>query len=368
MPVRKRKDNGRWIFRTTVKLPSGKMKRIFGMPEINTKRAALDAERAEIERAKNPAAVKPEKEVPRFSKFAGEFLRTYAKANNKPSEQRAKENILDVWLKPRFGRMKLDEIRLREIEALKAKMLDEHKSAKRINNTLTVLGRMLRYATELELIETVPRIKLVKVPPQKFDFLDFDELQRLLDAAKADEELYAAILCGVDAGLRSGEIKGLDWGDLDLKAGLLSVRRSLHRGDLTSPKSGRERTVPTTERLRLALKELRHLRGDAVFSKSDGTRYTRHELDWRLKKTYRKAQLRWMGWHALRHTFCSHLAMRGAPPRAIQELAGHSSLSITQRYMHLVPGAAQQAIKLLETGSPWHKGGTKSERENETAA
>jgi hypothetical protein len=51
---------------------------------------------------------------------------------------------------------------------------------------------------------------------------------------------------------------------------------------------------------------------------------------------------------ALRHTFCSHLAMRGAPPRAIQELAGHKDLSMTQRYMHLSLAALDAAIRLLE--------------------
>ena len=54
------------------------------------------------------------------------------------------------------------------------------------------------------------------------------------------------------------------------------------------------------------------------------------------------------GVHVLRHTFCSHLAMRGAPARAIQELAGHSDLSTSQRYMHLSPAAIDAAIRLLE--------------------
>ena len=54
------------------------------------------------------------------------------------------------------------------------------------------------------------------------------------------------------------------------------------------------------------------------------------------------------GVHTLRHTFCSHLAMRGAPARAIQELAGHQDLGTTQRYMHLSPAALEAAIELLD--------------------
>jgi integrase len=52
--------------------------------------------------------------------------------------------------------------------------------------------------------------------------------------------------------------------------------------------------------------------------------------------------------HVLRHTFCSRLAMRGAPAKAIQELAGHENLSTTQRYMNLSPAAKDAAISLLD--------------------
>jgi site-specific recombinase XerD len=53
------------------------------------------------------------------------------------------------------------------------------------------------------------------------------------------------------------------------------------------------------------------------------------------------------GVHILRHTFCSHLAMKGAPTMAIKALAGHASLGTTQRYMHLSPAAKDSAIRLL---------------------
>lgn len=68
-----------------------------------------------------------------------------------------------------------------------------------------------------------------------------------------------------------------------------------------------------------------------------------------VERAARRARLSESGVHRLRHTFCSHLAMRGAPARAIQELAGHKDLITTQRYMHLSPAALEGAIRLLES-------------------
>lgn len=67
-----------------------------------------------------------------------------------------------------------------------------------------------------------------------------------------------------------------------------------------------------------------------------------------VRRAARRASIEKSGVHMLRHTFCSHLAMRGVPARAIQELAGHQDLSTTQRYMHLSPAAIENAIRLLD--------------------
>ena len=80
--------------------------------------------------------------------------------------------------------------------------------------------------------------------------------------------------------------------------------------------------------------------------------FTRQIVQTRAKRAARRARrVARRGVHILRHTFCSHLAMRGAPARAIQELAGHTDLSMTQRYMHLSPAALDAAIRLLEQPS-----------------
>src|SRR5688572_8057826 len=100
--------------------------------------------------------------------------------------------------------------------------------------------------------------------------------------------------------------------------------------------------------------EHRHLRSARVLCQDDTEPLTRQIVQTRAKRAARKAGLlhcasgKSGGVHILRHTFCSHLAMRGAPARAIQELAGHMDLSMTQRYMHLSPAALDAAIQLLE--------------------
>ena len=75
-----------------------------------------------------------------------------------------------------------------------------------------------------------------------------------------------------------------------------------------------------------------------------------------MERAARKAGLREAGVHRLRHTFCSHLAMHGAPAKAIQELAGHQDLATTQRYMHLSPAAVEGAIRLLDQRTPHRRG------------
>jgi site-specific recombinase XerD len=130
------------------------------------------------------------------------------------------------------------------------------------------------------------------------------------------------------------------------------VQRSEWKGHVTVPKGGRLRYVPLTIRLATALREHRHLRSDRVLVQSDGTSMSADVVKHHVERAARRAQIAQNGVHRLRHTFCSHLAMRGAPARAIQELAGHRDLATTQRYMHLSPAALDSAIRLDCPGMP----------------
>jgi integrase len=219
---------------------------------------------------------------------------------------------------------------------------------------LSVLSTLLKKAVEWNVIDRVPcMIKLLRVPKPSASFHDFADFERLVTAAAAiDPRATLIVLLGAEAGLRAGEMIALEWGDVDLAKRQLCVERSEWRGHVTSPKGGRLRYVPLTVRLAAALRAARHLRGPRVLTLDDGTPLPLKAVQRFVKLAARRAGLKREGVHVLRHTFCSHLAMRGAPARAIQQLAGHANLTTTQGYMHLSPAAIEGAIRLLDQAAP----------------
>jgi integrase len=207
------------------------------------------------------------------------------------------------------------------------------KLAKTVNNVLTVLNVLLKKAVEWNVIDRVPCvIRLLTIPKAAAGFHDFEDYERLVEAARTSHpNTLIAVLLGGDAGLRCGEMMALSWSDVDLRKRQLSVQHSDWKGHVTTTKGGRVRYVPMTTRLAVALQAHRHLRSDRVLCQEDGAPLTQKILRELVRRAARRARVARGGVHILRHTFCSHLAMRGAPARAIQELAGHQDLSTTQR-------------------------------------
>jgi integrase len=295
------------------------------------------------------------KEIPTLRAFKEEFMTSYVRAHNKPSEQQNKEMHLKVHLLPFFGDMKLNEIRPRDIDRytslklLKTLKRKKGLSPKTINLHLSTLRRALVLAREWELIAVIPPIRRLKEEKPEFFFLDFGEAERLIEAA--DPEWRTMIVVALKTGMRLGELLALRWIDVDLVAGRVMVRRNYVRGHVGSPKSGKAREIPLCDEAIAALKMHRHLKGGLVFCNKKGDYLTKEMAKCPLPRAARKAGLarEQFGWHALRHTFASHLAMKGAPAKAIQELLGHSTIEMTNRYMHLSPDARREAVKLLDS-------------------
>lgn len=262
-------------------------------------------------------------------------------------------------------RSKLSSSRKTSAEASKWAVLKRHGapaetlSPKTGNNTLTCLRKMLAVAQEQGVIEHIPRVKLFKVNKPDFDFLAFDEAERLIDAT--DNDSRAAVLVAVKAGLRLGEILALQWSDLDLVKGRVVVRRNFWRGHLNeTPKGGRTRSVDLPGSVVSALKTHRHVKGPWVFCTTKGHPLTDKQLNGLLSRAARRAGIARdegrIGWHDLRHTYGSHLAMRAVPLRTIQELMGHATIEMTMRYAHLSPEITRDAVKQLDAPAPGEPG------------
>jgi len=344
---------GGWEVDVRVRLPDGRERRERKRAPASSRSAAIRWGEARERELLIHGAPQLRKEAPTLSDFWPRFLDGYARANRqKPSGIAAKETIGHVHLIPTLGTKRLDAISTETVQELKHQLTN--RTPKTVNNVLTVLNVVLKKAVEWDLIERMPcTIRLLPIPKGSAGFYDFDDYERLVAAAKAtDRNAYLIVLLGGEAGLRCGEMMALEWSDVDLGKRQLCAQRSDWKGHITATKGGRLRYVPLTIRLGTALREHRHLRGAHVLCQRDGSPLTQKIVQDHVRRSARRAQLAKSGVHRLRHTFCSHLAMRGAPARAIQELAGHMDLATTQRYMHLSPAAIEGAIRLLDQPSP----------------
>ena len=336
-----------WMVDVVFEHADGREQRVRKVAPLQTKREAEAYERQL--RASLLAPAPQRKEVPTLSAFVARYMEGHVVANRlKASSVAGKKSIFDNHLIPRLGGRRLDHISDEDIQRLKGALSD--RSRKTVNNVLTVLSNVLRVAVKWKIIAQMPcAIDFYKVNTLVPEFYEFEDYKRLVEAAgKINTRTLVAILLGGDAGLRRGEIVALRQTDVDLRRQQLKVEVNDWKGIIDRPKGGQSRVVPMTDALFAALTQHRHLRGDRVLTSEDGSPVAGHTLhDW-VERAQRRAGLAATGnMHILRHTFCSHLAMRGAPPKAIQDLAGHQHLSTTMRYMHLSPSERERAIGLL---------------------
>jgi len=286
-------------------------------------------------------------EMPPFKKFALEWLESYSKAKNRLSEYKNKLSVLNVHLIPWFGNIQLDKISTRDIDNFISAKINSGLSPKTVNNHLIVLSRLLHIAYEWEAIGKIPKIKKLKVTSKKIDFLEEDELQLLL--TNSEGLLKDMIMVAARTGLRFGELIALKYENINL-SGLepsISVIASISRGIEGPTKSGKARYIPLINEVQQILIN-RYKPTGYVFADENGKFLAHTTYLSQIKKACLKAGLRKIGWHTLRHTFASHLAMNNIDPYSLQKLMGHNSINTTMIYAHLSHSTLIDSIKLLE--------------------
>lgn len=223
-----------------------------------------------------------------------------------------------------------------------------------VNREIGFLKAFFSKAVEWEYLDKSPaaRLKLFKQSKRRVPrFFTEKEVELVLHKSKTiSSYLHLIILTGVETGLRKSELIHLSWKDINLDnlSIIVQAKSNWH------PKDYAIRSIPIGTELALELKKHK-LKQEGisrwVFPTVYGTA-RKNNLGRGFKRLLKKCGLydRGTGWHTLRHTFASHLVMKGTPLKTVSELLGHTSTRTTEIYSHLAPDHLREAIAKLSFG------------------
>ncbi len=316
----------------------------------NARVQSYDGARAEArslqERALREGTLIERPPAPTFRAFVEGSFRSLRMPHFRASTRVRYEALLRQGLLGHFGTMRLDAIGADAVHGFAAKLAERGVQCK---GPLMLIRTILRAANELGMLDEMPRIprlwkegrKVPEAPPAS----DIDRL-----VVSSSRWVHTAVALAAYAGLRSGEVRALEVRDVDLVRGYILVRRAFSESELATPKSGHERRVPIAPVLRPILEEAvqSKLPKARVVMTRKGTTPSRQAVLKRLNALEAKLGLRGWTFHQLRHFFCTGLLRGGANVEAVRLLAGHSSLGMTQRYVHVMSGDVELAMERFQ--------------------
>lgn len=253
---------------------------------------------------------------------------------------------LRKWVRPRLG----DRL-LRDCDAaVISDMLEEiapFLGRDSLGDILNSMRRAINYARRRRKIDRndAEAVELPEagVKPRDWDFLDQETVEKILSQTEGTP-MHALMMTGFYLGLRPGEIRALQWDDIDFSRGVLYVVRYLK--NRTS-----RRGIRLPQRLLAALRSHRqeYASGSHVFTREDGSPLDRDALRWRTGKVFRAAGLDLADPYVMRHTFASIMDHQGVEHRKIADMMGHKDVTTFQRvYRHRLSPEVTETAELLD--------------------
>lgn len=320
-------------------------------------------------------------DMPTWQTLFDDFLVKHCEAERlKKSTVAQYKKIWRLYLKKYLANYKINLISQNDIQRIKGELTESFKP-RTVNAVLVLLKLLLKKAVSWKIIPmnlvtslSLKRQKTESIP----SFYTTAEYAQLVKSAArlavkgtkqtpAGAHLLALLLAG-DAGLRSGEILGLTWDRIDFGKRYIVIDQAVWNGDVTSPK-GTVGAVPMTRRLTEALRIYKNMQSvipfnGLVFHTPDFKPLKPTRLHSWIQTVERNANMpQTRRVHKLRHTFVSHLVLKGLHPRVIQKLARHATLEMTLHYMHLADDQLEAARDKMDA---WH--GEMMELEKHTEA
>ena len=270
-----------------------------------------------------------------------------------------------VHLLPRFGSIQIQKLHRGMIKDFLSDKLSSGQSRNSVRIMYSALRAMLNEAVEDGIIVANPADRLgkkLKLFGEKNDLIKaLNREQLMLFLSKADEWYKPFFLLLSRTGLRLGEAIALEITDLDLEQYTIKVNKAYSRGEVTTPKTGKERTVDVSDQLAESLKGMIAERkkkyvkkGKAMpqllFPSWAGTPLNASNIRRAFNRTLKKAKLpEHFTPHCLRHTFASILVQQGESLAYVQRMLGHSSIRLTvDIYGKWLPMGNKAAVDRLD--------------------
>lgn len=311
---------------------------------------------ARIEAEKRMGVVTGFKAAP-FSDVAREYLEQVA-VKRKPTTYDNVERIIRLRLNPYFGEMTCGAIAKKDCDAYLYRRLRSRSSANgTVRNEVATLAAIMEFAVRWGYAKENPTHGMEKPKRKKSDMgiLTAPQLRKLIEGSDAKYSTIFAV-AGL-AGLRAGEIAGLQERDVDFEDHVIRVQRSVWRGRFTTPKTDNSaRTVDMTPYVERALRgwlgsplraESKHA---LVFPNTLGEPQNMSNVrEFVLYPTLRRLGLPRIRFHDLRHTYASLLIAQGEPLTYVRDMLGHASVRTTADiYGHLLYETRRNAAVKLD--------------------
>ena len=376
-----KKKNGATVYRASVYLGVDKLtgKKARTTVTANTKKGVkIKAREAVNAFAANGYSVKEKPTITTYRELVALWWESY-KNTIKPNSQQSLEGIVRLHILPVFGDYKLDKLTTPIIQQQVNKWADKANKGEKgayanysfLNN---INRRILQYGVTMQVIQHNPARDVIIPRKQqnkehKVKFFSNQELKQFLDYLEDldqssyenffDYVLYKTLLA---SGCRIGEALALEWSDIDLKKGIISISKTLNRYQETNtPKSKaglREVDIDTaTVTLLKEYKKRQQIqawqlgRSESIVFTPFTTKYAYAcLLRKRLQGHFKTAGVPDISFHGFRHTHATIMLYAGIEAKDLQYRLGHSNISMTlNTYVHATKEGAKKAVSIFET-------------------
>ncbi|WP_326946657.1 site-specific integrase [Amycolatopsis sp. NBC_01307] len=361
-----RKD-GRWVGQVYVTTTTGlrKRKSVYGssFTVVHEKTTALKAQT-------HRGIPIPEQDW-RLAEYFDYWITNAVHVFNRPLTARRHASIVRLYLKPGLGQYRLSQLSVRIVQDYFTVLHNSGKSAATLHQVRKVLSAALTYAVRQELVfRNVARLVLLpSYVAKEAEHWTADDARRFLEVSR-DEPLYPMFALLVLYGLRSGEVRGLRWCDVDTKAGIIRIRQQVQRidGQMRSVEL-KTRTSRRDEPLLHAAKSVLEVQQDKqnreqkaaganwhgasgrealIFTTRFGRPIEARNLFRSFQRICAQHDLKAIKLHGLRHTNATTLKSLQVHDRDIQAILGHGDVKTTGIYEHVDMASKHDALTKVE--------------------